>query len=790
MNANYLKCFLFFFLSTSSILAQTVPNRNITFRSQLIFSNNQLSNIHGYVDSLGNEYALVGHYRGMSIVDVTNPDTPKVVKLFPGAPSIWREIKTYKKHAYVTTEGGGGLQIINLRSLPDTNGLVYHDWRPASGADTLNTIHSLHVDTTKGFIYLHGSNMGYGSFIGDLSDPWNPTYAGAYNMGYVHDGYVDNDTLYACHIYDGYFRVVDVRDKNNPLVLAEQTTPNNFSHNSWLSLDKKTLFTTDEVPNSFLASYDISDLNNVTFLDKIQSQYPNEGSTIHNTHILNDYAVTSYYVDGVVITDGHRPQNLVNVGWFDTNPFTGGDMIGAWGVYPFLPSGNLVVSDMQNGLFVLTPNYQRACYYEGSVKDTACNKMLAGAQITISGPDTLIVTTDLNGEFKTGTALSGTYNISISKAGYQTKTISGVQFQNGQVITNGNIPLTPSATLTLLLTAKDEAGLAITSAHVKIEGTPYIVNSNTNVNGQVSECGIPEGDYLVMISKWGYKTFCDSIYLSSSTAIQDIVLEKMYYDDFTFDNGWNVSGTVSSGAWELGPPMYNYSTGSSIRPTRDADADCFNSAYVTGIEADLGTNFNVDGGPTVLTSPPLDLTTYTNPALVFYRWFFESGSIASATDSFKVYINNGSTTKMVLGIGRNSSGYESWHQEIVNIKDFITPTATTTISFQVADLGGNNILETGIDEFQIIDTLLQSVSEKTLLNYKLFPNPFKEQVTVISENDITGLSVYDISGRVVYTEETSAKNKIILTTRDWNKGLYFISVKTKEGIVTRKIVKE
>jgi hypothetical protein len=29
---------------------------------------------------------------------------------------------------------------------------------------------------------------------------------------------------------------------------------------------------------------------------------------------------------------------------------------GAWGAYPYLPSGNILVSDMQNGLFVLDPS--------------------------------------------------------------------------------------------------------------------------------------------------------------------------------------------------------------------------------------------------------------------------------------------------------------------------------------------------------------------------------------------------------------------------------------------------
>jgi hypothetical protein len=130
--------------------------KNITLRSQLTYPGKQLSNIGGYVDSLGNEYALVGHSEGLSIVNVQDPDNPFIVQEIPGPNSIWREVKTWQKYAYVTTEGGsGGLTIVDLSNLPSSN-LPYQNWAPTITTPvstyTLSTIHALHID--NGYVYL------------------------------------------------------------------------------------------------------------------------------------------------------------------------------------------------------------------------------------------------------------------------------------------------------------------------------------------------------------------------------------------------------------------------------------------------------------------------------------------------------------------------------------------------------------------------------------------------------------------------------------------------------------
>ncbi|MEZ5174109.1 MAG: choice-of-anchor B family protein [Bacteroidia bacterium] len=182
-------------------------NYNLEVASHLAFPNRNMSNIWGYVDSLGNEYALMGTSRGLSIIDVSDPFNPELKFDLNYVVNDWREPKTYLNYVYVTTEGNnGGLTIIDLGHLPDT---VYSHIYRGDGAinNQLRTSHDLYV--TDGYAYIFGSNIGNGGVLFlNLDDPWNPVYEGTYDNFYVHDGFVANDTLWAAHSR-WFFNVLD-----------------------------------------------------------------------------------------------------------------------------------------------------------------------------------------------------------------------------------------------------------------------------------------------------------------------------------------------------------------------------------------------------------------------------------------------------------------------------------------------------------------------------------------------------------------------------------------------------
>lgn len=393
-----------------------------------------LNDIWGYVDGSGNEYALVGTRTGFSIVDLDDPANPQELFFISGPSSTWRDVKTWNNKAYVTNETSGGLLIVDLSDLPNSAPYYYYTVN-----DSLGTAHNIYIDE-NGYGYLFGYNNvikdiptdDRGALILDLNVD-TPRVAGAYQTFYVHDGFVRGDTMWVGHIYEGTLGAVDVSDKANPQLLATQETPSRFTHNCWLSDDGNTLYTTDERSNGFVAAFDVSDLENIEEVDRYQSS-PGSFSIPHNTHVLNNYVITSYYTEGVTVLDATNPSNLVEVGNYDTSPFIGDGFSGCWGVYPYFPSGLVIASDIEQGLFVLEPTYVRACYLEGQVTSSLTPSGLTGVRVEFIGNDDFVFSGS-NGLYGTGVPTPGVYDVRFFKAGCQTQIYTDVTMAAGSVTT-------------------------------------------------------------------------------------------------------------------------------------------------------------------------------------------------------------------------------------------------------------------------------------------------------------------------------------------------------------------
>ena len=763
---------------------------NTTLRSHLSYGNSALANIGGYVDSLGNEYALVGYDQGLSIVDVTDPANPFIAFDVPGPNSIWREVKTWQHFAYVTTEGGGGLQIVDLTNLPSSVSSTLWTGDGAI-AGQLGSIHSLHID--NGYVYIHGSNLFSGAtIIASLANPANPTYEGFTPGGYVHDGYVRNDTLWACHINAGYFSAIDVHNKANPIELATKNTPSNFTHNCWLNDAGSALFTTDEVSNSYLTSYDVTDVANIKELDRIQVT-PGSGSFIHNTHTLNDYEIVSWYNDGIAIVDVARPDNMIIVGTYDTYAqgcCSGED--GCWGVYPYLPSGNLVCSDITNGLYVLTPNYVRGCYLEGLVTDSLSGAPINTVTIAIL-TTTISKKNKLSGEYKTGYVTAGLYDVQFSKAGYQTRIISGVSLQNG-VLTTLNVALFPLTALSVSGHVTDiNTGLSIPNALVNFDNPITGENTQTDSSGNFILSGVNPDNYNISIGLWGYKTYCANVVnVSSTNNTFNVTLDKGYYDDFALDFGWTISGSTTN-AWVRGVPIGTNQGGVIANPDIDVSNDCGASCLVTDNGGGSATAHDVDGPATTISSPKFDLTQYTNPIINYYRWFYDGTlSFGPPNDTLIISLSNGLTSVELERVTPSSTGNGTWVPSSFQVNTFITPTANMILSATTSDVGPVfNVVEGGLDKFEVVDLVSIDENNSAQLNLIATPNPFNNTVKInydlkqLSEN--CTLNITDIQGRQIESHLLKSTKGIIEMGAKWQAGIYLAQIKTNSG--TLKVIR-
>jgi choice-of-anchor B domain-containing protein len=334
---------LFLIVIATKISAQT----NVEFVSSLNPGSSSYSDIWGYVDQSGNEYAILGAYNGTYIINLIDQASPRVSALIPGPQSIWRDMKVHQNYAYIVTEGRGngqGLQIVDLSGLPNTATLVNTVDKYFTGA------HNIFID--NGFAFVVGTENGGGMHILDLSNPTSPVQTAYYTgSNYVHDVYVWNDTVVACaaNSYD----LIDITDKYNPFKISESVElPGIYAHSGWMTEDKRYFYAAEEFNVRDITVWDLQDRSSWNL---VVSSWQNKGdATVHNIFIKGNYAHISYYSNGYVVLDISSPETPFLVGEYDTNPL--GPISGyteAWGCYPFFPSGNTLISSIEEGLFVL-----------------------------------------------------------------------------------------------------------------------------------------------------------------------------------------------------------------------------------------------------------------------------------------------------------------------------------------------------------------------------------------------------------------------------------------------------
>lgn len=391
----------------------------------------ELSDVWGYVDEEGNEYALVGLNDNFSIADVTDPENPvEVFRTIGGNPSAWRDIKTYGDYAYITCECFPGLMIVDMSPLPDTTSLTYTNW--VHDSVQFYQAHNLYIDE-NGIAYIFGAFYSRGgAIILDLNnDPMDPEVVGIYDVNYLHDGVVRGDTLWGSAVNLGQLQVIDVSDKSDPELVSLWTTPSSFTHNAWLSDDNRYIFTTDEVRNGSIAAYDALNIFNPIELD---IWMVNDTSIIpHNTHYFDDFLITSHYTYGINIIDVKRPKNMIETGRYDTSPdYRYEGLNGCWGAYPYLPSGNILATDIEEGLYVFKPTYERGCYLEGSVTDLYTGSQIFFPTIEILGQG-VSDQGNIVGDYAISSLNAGTYSVVANAEGYFPDTVENVSLNNGDL---------------------------------------------------------------------------------------------------------------------------------------------------------------------------------------------------------------------------------------------------------------------------------------------------------------------------------------------------------------------
>jgi choice-of-anchor B domain-containing protein len=768
-------------------------NFNIELRATLEWPDRTLAGLWGYTAADGREYALVGSSKGLIIVDVSNPDTPTQIKEIPGPESNWREVKTYKNFAFVCSEATNSLQIVDLSGLPDTNLPVKQFIGNGPSNGPLTKSHTVEIDTAKGFVYYHGGNT-TATVVYDLKpDPWNPVFAGVYaNLGYVHDGFVNNDTLYAAHIYKGLASVVDMSNKQAPVVLGSVTTPGLFTHSAWPSEDRKTLFVTDEKPPSFLSAYDISDPTDIEELDRLALHDNGQTTLIHNIYVRDGFVFASWYADGIAIIDALRPDNLVPVGVYDT--WLGPNTIegkGCWDVYPYFASHTLISSNipaienptnLPGKLFVFSPNHTRACYIEGEVVDACTGLGLHGVDVRINSDNPYFGgKTNDNGVFKSGHYAAGNYTLTLTKSGYPTQQIP-INLVPGEVF-EFHVTMIAFSYMSVQGKVIDYYGNPLANTTVWLCSVADQIPIKTDFAGDFSEDCLPSGIYHASTGNWGtYFQDHPSISVHSNEII--LTFRKGYYDDFSFPFDWIVSGNATQGKWIRSKPIGQVYENAVTNPYNDSPIDNNPFCYITGNGADSSALDDLSGGSTHLSSPTVNLSGYNNPILSLDYWLLHK-SLDTSTSVETLYIGMPNTlfpgTSIIETINTNDTIWKHINVEIPTI--YLPFSGLTSLHFFISEPQNiNHIVEAGIDAFRITDGLVDTQQPSDMLSAQILPNPSNGNFRVLlgkNINEASQILLFDLLGKTVF------ETKLLGVTTDMHidlpSGTYIMFLRNEKG---------
>ena len=577
--------------------------------------------------------------------------------------------------------------------------------------------------------------------------------------------------MYLAHVYEGFFSIVDISDKSNPILLGTKETPSSFAHNIWLSDDGNFVFTTDEVTDAYITAYDISDPNNIIEVDRIQSS-PGDGVVPHNAHVMGDFLITSYYADGVVIHDISDPSNMVEVGRFDTYPGTSTSTTGNWGAYPFLPSGTLLATDIENGLFVLGPNYSYAAKLEGAVSNANTSDPIQGVDVTIVG-SSQIEQSDLSGDYKTGVAESGVYDVLYEKYGFESQTISTTLIAGDTVFQD--VQLVPIPEFPFTVDVEDESGNPILGANVRLDHGINVFNEVTNGLGSAEFSLVLDDDYDLTVGKWEYVTYCENLFIDENSNSITVVLPDGVSDDFSFDFGWSTTSDASSGQWERVIPA----EGSYPNADFDSPMDCDKYAFVT--DNTPGVSGNVSDGTVTLISPVFDMTNLSDPYIYYERWFYCYHGFEPFNDTLKVVLSNGSDFVTIDAQGSDQSEFGQWIPISIKVDDYIAPTSTMQLFISTSDFFSTaNITEAGFDNFRVTDGSILTIDDQQNEQNQLivYPNPFIDKITLEGEfkGDIT---LYDLNGKKMNVVISTSANNTIVETSGLTRGMYVLYVGTE-----------
>ena len=254
-------------------------------------------------------------------------------------------------------------------------------------------------------------------------------------------------------------------------------------------------------------------------------------------------------------------------------------------------------------------------------------------------------------------------------------------------------------TLTMAIEGIDDSVVGGSATlHVRYDGGAYLSLPMAALGGDLYEVDLPPAVCTASPEFW---VSADGAASGTSTSPADApasvyqatvrTVETVFEDDFQTDQGWSVQNvSLTDGPWTRGVPA---GAGDRCDPLNDYDGSgaCWLTDNVAG-------NSDVDGGPTRLLSPVLDLSSANDPTIRYARWFCDTLFDADRLD-VEISDDGGASWALVESVG-NTGG---WSTHSFRVADFVGLSPSVAVRFSATDNPSDSVLEAAIDAFQVID---------------------------------------------------------------------------------------
>ncbi len=620
----------------------------------------------GYTAPSGREFAIIGLHNAISFVEVTNPGNAQIVETIPVVNSLWHDVKIYQNYAYTVSEGGSGIQVFDLTNIDNDTASPRVSLINTVTTGGVTSSHNVAINEDSGYLYRCGGSSGLGLRMYNLVDPTSPVWEATWADRYVHDAvivsytqgtYAGKEIAFCCSGFgngsiETGLDIIDVTDKQNLINLSRSFYPGGaYSHQAWLSADRHYLYLNDELDEPSVPTtthvIDVSDLANPFAV----TSFTNGNTSIgHNLYFRDGFIYEANYRSGLRIFNGFDPLHPTEVGFIDTFPTDdAANFNGAWSVYPYFPSGTVIISDIERGLFVV----------DVSEAITTINFAFPNGRPTFVDP--------AGGE---------TIRVEISGTGAAVPQPGTGQFLYDIGAGVVSVPMT-------------EVTPNVYDAVLPAAACGQLINYYFSVEtaGAVSFFSPPDAPISVYSAAAGY---------GSTTLLSN---------NFEINTGWTTEILgATSGQWQRGVPIDDPNWQYDPSTDSDGSGQCWLTENLNNPSYANPSNTDVDDGAVRLTSPVFDLTT-ANISVAYDYYLMLTD--ASGIDIMLVEIdpNGGAGPWSEIARHIGSTGLVWQHNEIsaASIEaSGVTLTDTMAIRFTVNDGAPQSIVEAGLDAFAII----------------------------------------------------------------------------------------